>query len=188
MKLPFTTMKLPTADEARTLLHDHVRDPYQRLHAHMVATAMDGYARLLGEDERLWWITGFLHDLDFEEYPEVHPGESLRWFADWGYPEDLIHAVDAHAYGYNGHTTLPRTKLAAGLLACDEICGIFYAYQKMNPVPYGRMKVKSIRKKIKDKSFAAKVDRKTIDLGCEHLGVPIEGHIENLIRFFAKLD
>ena len=57
----------------------------------------------------------------------------------------------------------------------------------MNPVAYGQMKVKSIRKKIKDKSFAAKVDRSTIDLGCEHLGVPIEEHVENLIRFFGKL-
>ena len=57
----------------------------------------------------------------------------------------------------------------------------------MNPVPYGQMKAKSIRKKIKDKSFAAKVDRLTIDLGCEHLGVPIQQHIENLIRFFAKV-
>ena len=187
MKIHYSTMNLPTSEEAHVLLNEHVHDDYQKHHALMVATAMDGYARLLGEDVHLWWITGFLHDIDFEKHPDTHPGESLRWFAKWGYPEDLIHAVEAHAYGYNGYSTLPRTKLAAGLLACDEICGIFYAYQKMNPVPYGQMKVKSIRKKIKDKSFAAKVDRATIVLGCEHLGVPIEEHIENLIRFFAKL-
>ena len=181
-------MNLPTIDEARALLNEHVEDDYQRYHALMVATAMEGYAKLLGEDAHLWWITGYLHDIDFEKYPETHPGESLRWFAEWHYPEDLLHAVEAHAYGYNGYSTLPRTKLAAGLLACDEICGIFYAYQKMNPVPYGQMKTKSIRKKIKDKSFAAKVDRATIELGCEHLDVPIEDHIGNLIQFFAKLD
>jgi predicted hydrolase (HD superfamily) len=187
MKFDYTTMNLPTYDEARALLNEHVQDEYQRHHALMVATAMDGYAHLLGEDARSWWVTGFLHDIDFEKHPDIHPGESLRWFAEWGYPDDLLHAVEAHAYGYNEYNTLPRTKLAAGLLACDEICGIFYAYQKMNPVAYGQMKAKSIRKKIKDKSFAAKVDRGTIDLGCEHLGVPIQEHVENLIRFFAKL-
>ena len=117
---------------------------------------------------------------------DTHPGESLKWFAEWGYPDDMIHAVEAHAYGYNGYETFPQSKLAAGLLACDEICGIFYAYQKMNPIPYGQMKVKSIRKKIKDKSFAAKVDRATIELGCEYLGVAIQDHIENLIRYFGK--
>ena len=180
-------MNLPTKDEARDLLHQYVQDEYQRLHALMVATAMEGYAQQLRETAHLWWITGFLHDIDFEKHPDTHPGESLLWFAEWGYPNDLIHAVEAHAYGYNGYSTLPQTKLAAGLLACDEICGIFYAYQKMNPVPYDRMKPKSIRKKIKDKSFAAKVDRRTIDLGCEHLGVSVEEHVENLIRFFGKL-
>ncbi|MEZ5278408.1 MAG: hypothetical protein R3F07_18645 [Opitutaceae bacterium] len=180
-------MNLPTSDQARRLLDEHVSDEYQKHHALMVATAMDGYARLLAEDPHLWWITGYLHDIDFEKHPDTHPGESLRWFAAWDYPGDLIHAVEAHAYGFNGYTTLPRTNLAAGLLACDEICGIFYAYRKMNPVPYGEMKAKSIWKKIKDKSFAAKVDRNTIDLGCEHLGVPVQGHIQNLIHFFEKL-
>jgi putative nucleotidyltransferase with HDIG domain len=187
MKFDFTTINLPTYDEARVLRNEHVQDEYQRHHALMVATAMDGYAHLLGEDIQLWWVTGFLHDIDFEKHPGSHPGESLGWFSEWGYPDDIIHAVEAHAYGYNGYNTLPRTKLAAGLLACDEICGIFYAYQKMNPVAYGQMKAKSIRKKIKDKSFAAKVDRGNIYLGCEHLGVSIQEHVENLIHFFAKL-
>ncbi len=180
-------MNLPTVSEAESLLRQYVRDDYQRLHASMVARAMEGYAERLGEDAHLWWTTGCLHDIDFERHPETHPAESIRWFSEWGYPEDLIHAVEAHAYGYNGFDTLPQTKLAAGLLACDEICGIFYAYRKMNPVPYGQMKVKSIRKKIKDKSFAAKVDRSTIYLGCERLGIQINQHIENLIRFLGKL-
>ena len=169
------------------LLERHVRDEYQRHHALMVATAMDGYARQFGEDADLWYVTGLLHDIDFEEHPEAHPRESLRWFAEWGYPPELIHAVEAHAYGYHGFATLPQTKLAAALLACDEISGIFYAYRKLNPVRYGEMKASSIRKKIKDTAFAAKVDRRTIDLGCEHLGIPIEQHVDNLIRFFVPL-
>jgi len=82
---------------------------------------------------------------------------------------------------------MPQTKLAAALLACDEISGIFYAYRKLNPVRYGEMKASSIKKKLKEPSFAAKVDRKTIYMGCEHLGVSVDDHVANLIRFFAAL-
>jgi putative nucleotidyltransferase with HDIG domain len=180
-------MSLPTRDDAHALLQKHVQDDYQRHHALMVATAMEGYAGAFGEDAHLWYVTGLLHDLDFEQHPDSHPRESLQWFRDWGYPEALLHAVEAHAYGYHGYTTLPRTKLAAALLACDEICGIFYAYRKLNPVRYGEMKASSIRKKLKEPTFAAKVDRKMISLGCEHLGIPIEPHVDNLIKFFAPL-
>ncbi len=180
-------MMLPTKEEAGRLLAQYVQDEYQRHHAQMVATAMEGYAKLLGKDGLLWFVTGLLHDIDFERHPESHPRDSLRWFAEWNYPAELIHAVEAHAYGYHGFTTLPQTKLAAALLACDEISGIFYAYRKLNPVRYGEMKASSIRKKLKEPSFAAKVDRKTIYLGCEHLGITVDEHIANLIKFFAPL-
>lgn len=169
--------------EAQMLLEKHVKDEYQRLHAGMVAKVMEGYARKFGEDPELWYLTGYLHDLDFEEFPEQHPAVSLQWFKEWGYPESLIHAVEVHAYGYNGFQTLPQTRLAAALLACDEICGIFFAYQKVNPVPYSEMKAKSIKNRLKEKAFAAKIDRATIYLGCEHLGVSIDEHIENLISY-----
>lgn len=181
-------MPLPTRAEAQQLLEHHVKDPYQRYHAQMVATAMEGYARRLGEDPELWYLTGYLHDLDFEEYPEEHPGVSLNWFREWGYPEDFIHAVEAHAYGYHGFKTLPGTRLAAALLACDEISGIFFAYQKVNPIPYGQMQVKSIKNRLKEKAFAAKIDRSTIYLGCEHLGVPVEEHIGHLVGFFGGME
>ena len=148
---------------------------------------MQGYARMFLEDDHLWYVTGLLHDIDFERHPDTHPRESLRWFKEWNYPEELIHAVEAHAYGYHGYTTLPRTKLAAALLACDEICGIFYAYRKLTPVRYSEMKASSIRKKVKEPAFAAKVDRATIYTGCEHLGITVDDHIANLIRFFAVL-
>ena len=180
-------MNLPTRDAARQLLEHHVQDPYQRLHALMVATAMEGYAPQFNGDPQLWFVSGLLHDLDFEKHPDQHPAESLRWFAEWNYPAEFIHAVEAHAYGYHGFTTLPQTKLAAALLACDEISGIFYAYRKLNPVRYGEMKASSIKKKIKDSAFAAKVDRRTIYLGCEHLGVSLDDHVANLIKFFAVL-
>ena len=181
-------MPLPTKDEARQLLEQHVADDYQRHHARMVATALEGYAQLYQADPLLWFVTGLLHDLDFEKHPDTHPRESLRWFKEWDYPEDLIHAVEAHAYGYHGFTTLPRTKLAAALLATDELCGIFYAYRKLNPVPYCQMKASSIRKKVKEPAFAAKVDRTTIYQGCEHLGITVDDHIANVIKFLQALD
>lgn len=181
-------MSLPTREAAHQTLQEYVQDDYQRRHALMVATAMEGYANLFHEDPDLWYVTGLLHDLDFERHPGTHPRESLAWFREWGYPEAMIHAVEAHAYGYNGFDTLPQTRLAAGLLACDEICGIFYAYRKLNPVAYGQMKASSIRKKLKEPSFAAKVDRNMIRLGCEHLGVPLDQHVDNLVRFLAALD
>lgn len=181
-------MPLPSKAEAQALLEKHVQNDYQRYHALMVATAMEGYAELYGEDPLLWFLTGYLHDLDYDEHPDSHPGPSLEWFRDWGYPESFIHAVEAHAYGYNGFTTLPQTPLAAALIACDEISGIFYAYRKINPIPYGEMKVKSIRKRLKEKAFAAKIDRETIYMGCEKLGVEIPEHVGNLIRFFGALD
>jgi len=179
---------LPSREEAKKLLESHVKDEYQRYHALMTATAMEGYAKMFGEDADLWFLTGYLHDIDFEEHPREHPGESLKWFREWKYPDELIHAVEAHAYGYNGFTTLPQGKLAAALMACDEMCGIFYAYRKLNPIPYGEMKAKSVRKRFDEPRFAAKIERATIRRGCEALGVDLDTHIVNLIRFFTSLE
>ena len=181
-------MSLPTKENASMLLESHVKDEYQRYHAKMIATALKGYAALFNEDTHLWYVTGLLHDIDFEEHPDIHPGESLQWFREWGYPEELIHAVEAHAYGYNGYSTLPESKLAAALMACDEISGLFYAYQKLNPVPFGQMKASSIKKRFNEKGFAAKIDRDTTIRGCLALGVTLEEHINNLILFFKELD
>jgi putative nucleotidyltransferase with HDIG domain len=180
-------MPLPTKTEAQQLLEQHVQDAYQRHHALMVATALEGYAAQFQGDAQLWFVTGLLHDIDFEKHPATHPGESLRWFKEWNFPDELIHAVEAHAYGYNGYTTLPQTKLAAALLGTDELCGIFYAYRKLNPVAYGQMKASSIKKKVNEPAFAAKVDRRTIHVGCEHLGVTLDQHIANLITFLGAL-
>lgn len=180
-------MELPTKNEAEQLLHEHVSDTYQRYHALMVATAMAGYARLRGEDEALWWLTGYLHDLDYDTYPTEHPGPSLEWFAKWQYPSALIHAIEAHANGFNGFTTKPETDLAKALIACDEICGIFYAYQKLNPIPFGEMKAKSIKKRLKETKFAPGIDRTHIYNGCKDFGITIDEHVENLITFFSDL-
>jgi putative nucleotidyltransferase with HDIG domain len=180
-------MALPSKPEAETLLHEHVTDPYQRYHALMVATAMAGYARVRGEDEDVWWLTGYLHDLDYDQHPTEHPGPSLQWFRDWDYPEALIHAIEAHANGFNGFTTPPENDLARALIACDEICGIFYAYHKLNPVPFGEMKAKSIKKRLSESRFAPGIDREHIYQGCADFGVTTDEHIANLITFFVDL-
>ena len=181
-------MNLPTREEAQNLLHTHVQDEYQRHHALMVGTALEGYAALYGEDEELWFLTGYLHDLDYDEHPNEHPGPSLEWFKDLNYPEELIHAVLAHANGFNGFTTPPETKLAKALIACDEICGIFYAYQKLNPIPYGEMKAKSIKKRLKEERFAPGIDRSHIYNGVEDFGITLDEHVDHLLTFLAKLD
>jgi predicted hydrolase (HD superfamily) len=181
-------MTLPSKIESRELLHKHVKDEYQRYHGEMVGTAMEGYAQQFGGDPELWFVTGLLHDIDFEEHPTAHPAESLKWFKEWNFPEEMIHAVEAHAYGYNGFTTLPQTKLAAALMACDEMCGLLYAYRKLNPVPYGEMKPSSIKKRFNEPRFAAKIERPTIIRGCEALGVSLDQHIEHLINFLSKFE
>lgn len=180
-------MTLPTPVEAQVLLHSHVRDSYQRHHAAMVAAAMAEYAHIYNEDEALWWLTGYLHDIDYEKHPSEHPGPSLQWFREWGYPEALMHAVEAHANGFNGFTTRPETLLAKALVACDEISGIFYAYQKLNPIPCADMKASSIKKRLKEDRFAPGIDRSHIYGAVDDLGITIDEHIENLLRAFASL-
>ena len=180
-------MPLPTKKEAQEILEKHVKDEYQRHHAYMVAIAMEGYAKLWNEDSHIWYLTGLLHDLDFEQYPHTHPKESLSWFKEWDYPEDMIHAVEAHAYNYNGFTTLPNSKLAFALMACDEISGIFYAYHKINPIKFSEIKASSIKKRFNEKSFAAKIDRATIYRGIEGLGISLDEHIANILKSFAVL-
>jgi len=181
-------MSLPNKAEAKQLLEEHVKDPYQRFHALMVATAMEGYAKQLGQDEELWFMTGYLHDIDYDQQPSEHPGPSLAWFKAWEYPEELIQAVLAHANGFNGFTTPPVSQLDQALIACDEICGIFYAYQKLNPIPFGDMKASSIKKRLKESRFAPGIDRSHISNGVADFGITIDEHISNLIVFFSDLD
>ncbi len=179
---------LPTKEEAKVLLEKYVQDDYQKLHALMVGTAVEGYAEKFEGDPHLWFLTGYLHDIDFHLHPTLHPGESLKWFKDWQYPEGLIHAVEAHADGYNGFTTKPETILAKCLIACDEICGIFYAYKKLNPIKFADMKVASIKKRVIEKSFAPKIDRETVFKGCKYLGITLDEQIENVKKSLSKLD
>ena len=181
-------MTLPSKDEAEKLLFTHVQDTYQRFHAKMVAAAVEGYAKQNNEDQALWWLTGYLHDIDYEKHPTQHPGPSLSWFLEWGYPQELIDAVEAHALGFNGFNKVPTSLLEKTLIACDEICGIFYAYQRLNPIAFGAMSVSSIKKRFKDERFAPGINRTHIADATAALGISIDEHIENLITFLSVLD
>lgn len=181
-------MTLPTREEAKELLEKYVQDNYQRFHALMVGTAMEGYANKLGGNRELWFMTGYLHDIDYDQCPQEHPGPSLVWFKKWGYPEELIQAVLAHANGFNGFTTPATSQLDKALIACDEICGIFYAYQKLNPIDFGEMKASSIKKRLKEERFAPGINRQHIMEGVEAFGVTLDEHIGNLIGFFSNLN
>lgn len=176
-----------TRQEAQNILEEHVKDEYQRYHAQMVAAAVEGYAKKFGENADEWYLTGLLHDVDYEEHPDTHPGPSMKWMAEWGFSDEMLHAVEAHAYGYNGYTTMPENKLAATLMACDELCGIFYAYKKVNPAPYGEMKAKSIIKRFKEEKFAPKIKREDIIRGVESLGVTLEDHVADMINFLSDI-
>lgn len=178
-------MALPNRKEALKLLKEHVKDDYQILHAHMVAAGLEQYAKKFVEDQELWYITGLLHDLDYFEHPAAHPETGLQWYKDWGYPEEFIHAVAAH--GIKLPRIKPESKLAKALIAVDEMSGLLYAYFLMRPTGFEGMEAKSVKKKFKDKAFAAKIDRQEIQYGMDELGVDLVGHVQTLLEAFKDL-
>lgn len=177
---------LPTREEALKILNEHVKDNYQILHSKMVAAAMEACAKKYDQDQELWYITGLLHDMDYFEYPEKHPDVSVDWFKEWGYPSQMIQAVIDHKIDHqNKPATLP--KISAALIACDELSGLIYAYSLMRPTGLTDMEAKSVKKKFKDKAFAAKINRDDISYGIQMLQADLVEHIELLINTFKSL-
>jgi putative nucleotidyltransferase with HDIG domain len=150
----------------------------ESLRKHMLAVeaAMRAYARRFGEDEEKWGITGLLHDMDYERHPtpEEHPMVGVRELERRGYPDDVIHAIKGHA----DYLDVPRdTLMSRTLYAVDELSGFIVACALMRPEGLENMKAKSVRKKMKQKSFAAAVNREDIVRGAEELGVDLDEHI-----------
>ena len=148
-----------------------------RKHMLAVEAAMRAYARRFGEDEEMWGITGLLHDMDYEKHPtpDEHPMVGVRELERRGYPEDVIHAIKGHA----DYLDVPRdTLMSKTLYAVDELSGFIVACALMRPEGLENMKAKSVRKKMKQKSFAAAVNREDIVRGAEELGVDLNEHIE----------
>ena len=148
-----------------------------RKHMLAVEAAMRAYARRFGEDEEKWGITGLLQDMDYEKHPtpDEHPMVGVRELESRGYPEDVIHAIKGHA----DYLDVPRdTLMSKTLYAVDELSGFIVACALMRPEGLENMKAKSVRKKMKQKSFAAAVNREDIVRGAEELGVDLNEHIE----------
>lgn len=176
-------MSIPTRQASLALLEQHIKTQALRGHCQMVAAAMEAYARDLGEDIELWYTTGLLHDLDWEQYPDEHPMKAVReFFGD--YPEEMKQAILAHAPGRTGVEA--KSLLDRYLFACDELSGLMNAISLMRPNGFADMEVKSVKKKLKDKSFAANVSREDIALGFELIGKTPEEHIGFLIEVFKK--
>src|SRR5215218_8188969 len=175
-----------TREDAWALVCEWIQSDSLRKHVLGVEAAMRGYARRDGEDEEIWAITGLVHDLDYERYPDLetgHPRYALRELEARGYPREVIDAVAGHADFMN----VPReTRLAKTLYAVDELSGFIAACALVRPTGIEGMKPKSVRKKLKQPSFAAKVDRDQITRGIEELGVDQDEHIALVIAALAE--
>lgn len=174
---------LPSREQSEQLMESHIQSEALRHHSRMVAQAMEAYARKLGKNAELWYQAGLLHDIDWEEFPDEHPNRAVNeWFGE--YPQALKDAVLAHAPDRTGKH--PQTLLERHLFATDELSGLIHAISLMRPNGFADMEVKSVKKKLKDRAFAANVSRDDITQGAELIGVPIEEHIGFLIEVFKQ--
>ena len=169
-----------TREEAWQHLCDWTKTDSLRKHARAVEIVMREAAHKYGEgdkDVEKWGIAGMLHDADYEQWPEEHPNRTVAWLREMG-EEEIAHAVSAH---YTKWGVPYETQLDKALLACDELTGLIIAACLVRPEGVATLKSKSVRKKLKDKAFAAKVDREEITKGVELLGVDISEHIQLIV-------
>jgi putative nucleotidyltransferase with HDIG domain len=175
----------PSRDEAWALFCEWTQSDSLRKHALGVEAAMRVYAREYGEDEELWAVAGIVHDLDYERYPDLdtgHPRIALEELRKRGYPDEVVDAVAGHAE----FLEVPReTQMAKTLFAVDELSGFIAACALVRPTGIEGMKPKSVRKKLKQPSFAAKVDRGQIQRAIDELGVDESEHIQRVIDAMA---
>jgi putative nucleotidyltransferase with HDIG domain len=173
---------MPNREDAWKLLCDYTRGESLRKHALAVEACVRAYAKRSEADESLWGITALLHDFDYERWPNAahhaeheHPFEGSKILRELGYPEELIHAILAHA----DYCNVPRTSpLDKTLFACDELAGFLTACALVKPSKsIHEVETDSVKKKLKDKAFARGVNRDDVYRGAEELGVPLDDHI-----------
>lgn len=170
---------MPDRNDALKLLEEWVDNEGLRTHMRCVEASVRHYARLRGGDEELWGLAGLLHDLDWEKRPETHPLAAVEVLRDRGYPEEVLHAILAHRPDFT-HVE-PESELDRVLFACDELSGLVYACCLVRPNGIDDLKPKSVVKKLKDKAFAAGVDRDEVARGMELIGLDRNEHIQNVI-------
>lgn len=167
-------------EDAWKILNEYTKSESLIRHMLAVEAAMRAHARKFEQDEELWGATGLLHDFDYERWPNPnlddteHPFTGVKILRERGYPEEMLEAILGHAeYSGVARTTL----LAKTLFAVDELCGFMTAVALVRPDRLAGMKPKSVKKKLKDKRFAAKVSREDVRKGIEELGVDESEHI-----------
>jgi putative nucleotidyltransferase with HDIG domain len=171
----------PTRDQAWETLTRYTQSEALRRHALAVEASVRWYARQFGEDEELWGVTALLHDFDYEIHPTLdqHPQDGAPILRDEGYPEVVIESILSHAE----HLAMPRdTPLKRTLFACDELSGFVHACGLVRPDGIETLEPKSVRKKLKQPSFAAGVHRDEVYAGAELLGLELDEHIRNVIE------
>lgn len=176
-------MPLPSRAQSQALMESKISNQALRHHCVMVAGAMEAYAKQLGEDTELWYQTGLLHDIDWEQFPDEHPNKAVAEWLD-EYPEELKLAILAHAPDRTNKK--PETLIEKYIFACDELSGFMHAVSLMRPSGFTDMQPKSIKKKLKDKGFAANVSREDITQGFELIGKTPDEHIGFLIEVFKE--
>ena len=167
-------------EESWELLREWTESDSLLKHMLAVEAAMRAYARKFGEDEERWGITGLLHDMDYEKHPTPaeHPTVGVAELERRGYPEDVRRAILSHA----DYLDVPReTPMEKTLYAVDELSGFVVACALVRPERLEGLRAKSVRKKMKQKSFAASVNREDITSGAEELGVDLNEHIDFVV-------
>lgn len=167
--------KVPTREEAYQLLTEYNKSDSLIKHAFAVEGVMRYFARKRGEDEEKWGVIGLVHDLDYEQFPEEHCKKSEEILKEKGWPEEYIRAVISHGWGLCSEVE-PQTELEKVLYAIDELTGLVVTTALVRPSKSVMdVKVKSVKKKWKDKRFAAGVDRSIIEKGAQMLGMELTG-------------
>jgi putative nucleotidyltransferase with HDIG domain len=171
-----------TREQAWELLTEFTQSDSLRKHALAVEAAMRHYARLNGEDENFWGVVGLLHDFDYERWPNPpdHTRQGARILRERGAEEELIGAVLSHAEWNWAEYPLDRP-VRRTLYAVDELCGFVIAVALVRPEKLTGMTASSVRKKMKQKAFAAGVRREDIEKGAQLLGIPLDQHITHVI-------
>lgn len=167
---------------ALALVHEYTKNPALVKHMLGVEAAMRAYARKLGANEEQWGLVGLLHDFDYERWtnPPEHPLQGAAILQERGFPEDLIYAIKSHA---DYLPDCPRIRpIEKALYACDELTGFIMACALVRPSGISDLTASSVKKKLKTKAFAAKVNREDIDRGAAAFGVDLTEHITFVIE------